>query len=67
MSSRFGGQTVSLKDMPLLTGLLKKRSDLKPIIHLQRRYSDLTGVWWMFVLIIVLLFAEWAVRKRNGM
>ncbi|MEI6883324.1 MAG: hypothetical protein WCO02_02455 [Bacteroidota bacterium] len=67
LSSRFGGQVISRKDMPKLAGLLKNRSDLKPIIHLQRRYSDLTGEWWMFVLIIVLLFAEWAVRKRNGM
>lgn len=67
MSSKLDGKMINQKEIPLLAEILKKRNDLKPLIHLQRRYSDLTGEWWMFILIVILLFAEWAIRKRNGM
>jgi len=47
--------------------LLKKRGDLKSIIHLQRKYIELAGEWWLFLLVLLLLSAEWAIRKRSGM
>ncbi len=67
ISSRREGKVVSLKDIPKLAEILKSRNDLKPVIHLQRKYDELAMKWWMFVLLILLLSAEWALRKRNGM
>ena len=66
MSARNEGKMVLQKDIPGLADLIMKRNDLKPVSHLQRRYTELTGEWWMFLLIIILLSAEWAIRKRNG-
>jgi hypothetical protein len=67
ISARHEGKVVSQKDILKLSDILKNRSDLKSIIHLQRKYDELAVKWWMFVLILFLLSAEWAIRKRNGM
>jgi len=60
------GEMVSQKDILKLAEIIKKRNDIKPVIHLKRKYTDLAGEWWLFLLILGLLSAEWAIRKRNG-
>ena len=67
ISSKYEGKVVSRKDILSLAQLLKKRGDLKSIIHLQRKYIELAGEWWLFLLVLLLLSAEWAIRKRSGM
>jgi hypothetical protein len=66
ISSGHEGKVISRNDIPKLANILKNRNDLKPIIHLQRKYDELAMKWWMFVLVLLLLSAEWALRKRNG-
>ncbi|MEI8006808.1 MAG: hypothetical protein WCI48_11425 [Bacteroidota bacterium] len=66
ISSRHEGKVILQKDIRELAKFLKSRTDLKSVIHLQRKYDELAMKWWMFALIIILLTAEWAIRKRNG-
>jgi hypothetical protein len=53
--------------MQELAGKLLERSDIASVAHFSKRFSDLAGNIWLFLLIIALLTAEWAVRKRSGM
>lgn len=66
ISAKHEGKVVTQNDIIKLAKILKNRSDIKPVIHLQKRYNDLAGELWMFLLILFLLFTEWAIRKRNG-
>jgi hypothetical protein len=42
------------------------REDIRPVSFWQKKYSDLTGNLWVFLLVLALLTAEWFLRKRNG-
>ncbi|MCX6282604.1 MAG: hypothetical protein NTU51_11645 [Bacteroidetes bacterium] len=66
ISSKHEGKVVRQNEITSLSDILKSRKDIKPLIHLQKKYTDLAGELWMFILILLLLFTEWAVRKRNG-
>lgn len=46
---------------------LMERDDIASVAHYNKRYSDLAGNLWLFLLIIALLAAEWGIRKRSGM
>jgi len=67
ISSAHDGKVVRQKDIIKLAEYLKNRTDLKSVIHLQRKYDELAVKWWMFALILILLSTEWAIRKRNGL
>lgn len=52
-----------------LDGLMKKisqREDIRPVSYFQKRFSDITGNIWVFILILSLLSVEWFMRKRSG-
>jgi hypothetical protein len=52
-----------------LQGLRKKileREDIRPVSYAQKRFIDLSGNVWLFLLILALLSAEWFIRKRSG-
>ena len=52
-----------------LDDLLKKinsREDIRPVSYLQKRYSDLIGNIWIFLLVLAMVSAEWFLRKRSG-
>ena len=60
------GEMVYPETMNSLVGKISSREDIKPVIYTQKRFSDLVGNPWVFLVIIVLLAAEWFTRKRNG-
>jgi hypothetical protein len=60
------GEMVYPENMDDLVQKLTAREDIKPVIYTQKRFSDLVGNPWVFVVILVLLAAEWFIRKRNG-
>lgn len=49
-----------------LEALKNKLLELKPTIYTQTRYSDLLGLPLVMALLVLLLSAEWAIRKWNG-
>jgi hypothetical protein len=46
-----------------LPQLLKERDDLKTVVYSHTRYTELLSLPWLFVLLVLLLSVEWAVRK----
>jgi hypothetical protein len=49
-----------------LADLIRKNENIKTVVYEDKRYSDLIDVKWVFVLILLLLSAEWFLRKREG-
>jgi hypothetical protein len=49
-----------------LADLIRKNENIKTVVYEDKRYSDLVDVKWVFVLILLLLSAEWFLRKREG-
>lgn len=57
---------VEAHDCETLADMLRNRSDLKTILHSETRYSNMLNLPLIFIMIIVLLTAEWVIRKYNG-
>jgi hypothetical protein len=49
-----------------LDSLKAHLSTLKPVIYTHTRFSELIGLPWVFLLILLLLGAEWVLRKYHG-
>ena len=49
-----------------LSSLNSQLSTLKPVIYTHTRFSELLNLPWVFILIILLLGAEWVLRKYHG-
>ena len=46
--------------------MLRERDDMKTLVFSETSYSDMLNLPLIFVLIILLLTAEWITRKYNG-
>ena len=49
-----------------LADLIKKNENIKTLVYEDKHYSDIIDVKWIFFLILLLLSAEWFLRKREG-
>ena len=49
-----------------LSALDAQLSTLKPVIYTHTRFSELLNLPWVLILIILLLGAEWVLRKYHG-
>ena len=62
-----GAQMLYPDQLEHLPQLLAKRDDLKTLVYSHTRYTELLNIPLIFILIILLLTAEWALRKwGNG-
>lgn len=61
-----GGEVLEPSEISSFSDIIKQRDDIKSVIYSQTRYSELIGLPWVFVLIMLLLGAEWVARKYNG-
>ena len=66
LATTTGGSMVEAHDCEALADMLRNRSDLKTILHSETRYSNMLNLPLIFIMIIVLLTAEWVIRKYNG-
>ena len=66
LDSATGGKFVPFKDLDKLAELIKKQGTVKPVMYEQKDYRDLINQKWVFFLILLLISAEWFIRKRNG-
>lgn len=66
LASTTGGQMLPPQDIDQLPQLLKQRDDIKTVIYSRTRYTELLNLPLVFILVIVLLGAEWAARKYHG-
>lgn len=58
-----GGEVYSTNQ---IANLAEKLSAIKPVIHSHIRYSELSHLPLVIILILLLLAAEWVLRKYNG-
>ena len=61
------GQVFYLSQINALAKAIKERNDIKPVEHARVDLKELVHQKWMFFLIILLLSAEWLIRKRSGL
>ncbi len=66
LSDATGGAMVEAHEVGRLEKMLKERDDMKTLIYSETRYSDMLNLPWIFGLLILLLTAEWVIRKYNG-
>jgi len=60
------GKLLHPDELNQLPELLKHNMEIHSIAYEQKNYSELIGSVWMFLLILGLLTAEWALRKYSG-
>lgn len=61
-----GGAVAAADNPEQIADLLKQRDDLKTVVYSETTYSDMLNLPLILVLILLLLAAEWIVRKYNG-
>jgi len=66
MAQQSGGKMVMPSNLLSIADLLEKSGQVKTISYEDRKYEELISLKWLFALIIILLTAEWFMRKRNG-
>ena len=67
IANSHGGRMVYPAQVETIADHLLQRDDLKSVAINERKFSDLTGAPWLFILIVTLLTLEWIVRKREGL
>lgn len=66
MAKQNGGQMLMPSQIGQLAGLIRKNDNIKTIVYDDKTYRDLVDEKWVFVLVMILLSAEWFLRKRQG-
>ncbi len=66
LASKTGGAVFSAARLDELTKTISDRNDIKPVSYSQKRLTDMINLKWIFVLIMLLISAEWLLRKRSG-
>ena len=66
ISSTTHGRLLSPRNLDSIPILLKQRDDIKTVIYSQTSYTELLNLPIILLLILILLAAEWILRKYNG-
>ncbi|MBR1517354.1 MAG: hypothetical protein IJ620_04355 [Bacteroidales bacterium] len=66
LSQQTGGQMFYPSQLKELEEALLQRDDIKTIIYSHTSYRELLNLPLIFIIIIILLSAEWVIRKYNG-
>ncbi|MEI6899386.1 MAG: hypothetical protein WCL00_05875 [Bacteroidota bacterium] len=66
MAAGHGGKMFYPAQMDSIYEIISQREEIKPVIYTRKQFSDLVGTWWVFLIILGLLTAEWLIRKRSG-
>jgi hypothetical protein len=61
-----GGEMAYPATLNSLVSLLKEREDIKAVIYSQQRYKEILNFPFVLVLLLLLVSAEWFMRKRAG-
>lgn len=64
---RSGGEALYAEDLPALAQQLKDLPGLKPTSEFKQNRKSFHEYWWIMVLLLTLLSAEWIIRKVNSM
>ncbi|QQL50510.1 hypothetical protein [Mucilaginibacter ginkgonis] len=61
-----GGQLLQPNEIGKLADLIRKNDNIKTILNEDKHYSEPIDLKWVFAIILLLLSAEWFLRKREG-
>lgn len=61
-----GATMVFPNEIEKIPDMLSQRDDIKSFVYSHTRYTDLLNLPWIFILLVLLLGVEWAIRKYNG-
>ena len=67
IASSHEGSIILPGKLERIINILNERDDIHSVSMIQKRFTDLIGNLWLFILLLLLLTAEWAIRKRNGL
>ena len=66
LAATTGGQMVEAHDLEQIEEMLRSRDDMKTSIYKETTYSDMLNMPLIFIIILLLLTAEWGFRKWLG-
>ena len=66
LAKEHGGKMIFPGQISELTNLLNSKDDIKPLIYTHTTYSPLIDLKWVFFLLLLLVSAEWFIRKWSG-
>ncbi|HNW98521.1 MAG TPA: hypothetical protein PKK00_08950 [Bacteroidales bacterium] len=66
IAEKHGGKLYYPNQLDDLLKALEKRDDIKSVSFTQKRLSDLLNLFWVFIIILGLISAEWFIRKWSG-
>jgi len=66
LSQKNNGKMLYPGQLSQIPDLLKARDDVKSVSYTKKRFSDMVNLFWVFGIIVLLLSAEWFLRKRFG-
>ncbi|MCA6364819.1 MAG: hypothetical protein IM638_17430 [Bacteroidetes bacterium] len=66
LAQSHNGAMINARELDKLEQLLLAREDIRPVIYNPQQLNDLITRWWVFAVLLLLLAAEWFLRKRNG-
>jgi hypothetical protein len=66
LSKKHNGALYYPDQLNELLKAIESRDDIKSVSYTQKRMSDLLNIFWVFLIIMVLLSAEWFIRKWSG-
>ncbi len=66
LSDKFGGNMFFPNQMKELLDEIDKNQNIASIIYEEKDLKELINFKWIFILLLILLSAEWFLRKRNG-
>ncbi|MCX6243191.1 MAG: hypothetical protein NTU98_00670 [Bacteroidetes bacterium] len=60
------GEMFYPRELEKLEKKIRAREDIRPVFYTTKRFTDLAGNVWLFLIILALLAGEWFMRKRSG-
>jgi hypothetical protein len=66
IAKQSGGQMLYPGQISRLAGLIRKNENIKTVVYEDKLFNEIIDAKWVFALIVLLLSAEWFLRKREG-
>jgi hypothetical protein len=66
MSKTTGGKMFPKDSIAAVYDEIQNRNDLVNVEYKYLRYSDVIDVWWLMLIVVILISAEWFIRKYSG-
>lgn len=66
LAKKNNGEMIYPAGMEQLSGKLNAREDIRPVSYSEKKLRDVISLKWIFFIALLLISAEWFMRKRNG-